>query len=271
MPELPEVETTKRGLERLILTRRIIDCVVRNPHLRWKVPDDIGDLLRNATILSLTRRAKYLLLNTSHGSLLLHLGMSGSIRVVATDTPVNPHDHVDIVLDNGSLLRYRDPRRFGLMLWAGDHPLQHPLLSKLGPEPLCDEFNSDYLYRISRKRKTSIKQLLMDSQVVSGIGNIYANEALFMSAIRPAKRAAGLTRVASQTLCQAIKQVLLNAIAAGGSSLRDFTHADGNPGYFQQQLFVYGREGEPCQQCGHAIKSKRIGQRSSFYCPQCQH
>ena len=271
MPELPEVETTKRGLEGLVVGRQIRACQVRNGKLRSEVPVNIGELLRNVEILSLTRRAKYLLLNTSNGSLLVHLGMSGSWRVVSQDSPPNKHDHVDIELDNGSILRYRDPRRFGLILWAGQQALQHPLLNKLGPEPLQDSFDADYLYRVSRKRKTSIKQLLMDSQVVAGIGNIYANEALFMSAIRPGRRASSLTRAACKDLCKAIKQVLQRAIEAGGSSLRDFTKADGNPGYFQQQLLVYGREGEKCSKCGSVIKSKRIGQRSSFYCPHCQH
>jgi len=270
MPELPEVETTRRGLLALVESCKIIDCIVRNAQLRQKVPDNIADLLRNASILGLERRAKYLLLNTNRGSLLIHLGMSGSLRVVDQHAGVNKHDHVDIVLDNLRVIRYRDPRRFGLMLWAGSQPYQHPLLQKLGPEPLHAEFDGAYLFRISRKRKTAIKQLIMDSHVVVGVGNIYASEALFLSRIRPGRRAASLTRAQSEALCAAIKQVLQNAIAAGGSSLRDFTQADGNPGYFQQQLLVYGREGESCENCGKKIKCKRIGQRSSFYCPHCQ-
>jgi len=271
MPELPEVETTKRGLEALIVGRKVLACVVRNAQLRCEIPQNIGELLQNAQILTLTRRAKYLLMNTSAGSLLIHLGMSGSLRVVSQDCAANKHDHVDILLNNHNILRYRDPRRFGLMLWAGQDGLNHPLLQKLGPEPLEEDFDGDYLFQHSRKRKTTIKQLLMDSQIVVGVGNIYANEALFMSEIRPTRRASTLSRASCERLSEAVKQVLSNAIAAGGSSLRDFTQADGNPGYFQQQLLVYARDGEPCVKCGQTIKSKRIGQRSSFYCPHCQH
>jgi len=270
MPELPEVETTKRGLEPLIMGRSVLACVVRNSHLRWEIPENIGDLLLNAEITGITRRAKYLLIETSNGYLLIHLGMSGCLRVVTQSTPAMSHDHVDIVLNNGTLLRYRDPRRFGVILWAGEQPLTHPLLQKLGPEPLDEAFSGDYLYARSRARKTTIKNLIMDSHMVVGVGNIYANEALFMSGIRPGIRAGALTRQRCETLVGAIKQVLQLAIAAGGSSLRDFTHADGNPGYFQQKLQVYGREGEACRKCGSLIKGKRIGQRSSFYCPACQ-
>lgn len=270
MPELPEVETTRRGLQDLIVGRSITACTVRNGQLRQAVPNNLNERLSNASIISLERRAKYLLLNTDRGSLLIHLGMSGSLRVVDPQLEPSKHDHVDIELEQRSVLRYRDPRRFGLIVWAGSNPYNHPLLQKLGPEPLQAAFDGDYLFRISRKRKTAIKQLIMDSHLLVGVGNIYANEALFLSQIRPGRRAASLSRAKCEALCAAIKQVLQKAIAAGGSSLRDFTQADGNPGYFQQQLQVYGREGENCVICDTPIKAKRIGQRSSFYCPQCQ-
>lgn len=270
MPELPEVETSKRGLAPLVIGRRILGCVIRNAQLRWEIPHNLGDLLRNAEILELSRRAKYLLLKTSAGSLILHLGMSGSLRVLPESCAAEKHDHVDIRLDHGSVIRYRDPRRFGAMLWGGSDPMQHPLLVDLGPEPLDPAFHGEYLFAKSRKRKTSIKQLIMDNHIVVGVGNIYANEALFLSGLRPGRCAAKLTRQQANALCANIKRVLLAAIDAGGSSLRDFTQADGNPGYFQQQLRVYGRDGEPCDRCGSLIKAKRIGQRNSFYCPQCQ-
>jgi len=271
MPELPEVETTKLGLEKLIVGCKVLACEVRNPKLRLEVPANLEELLRNATILNLSRRSKYLLINTDRGTVLIHLGMSGSLRVVDHNYAPSKHDHLDFVLNCNKSLRYRDPRRFGLIIWAGTQALNHPLLVKLGPEPLQAEFNAEYLYAVSRHRKTTIKQLLMDSQIVAGVGNIYANEALFQSNIRPGRQATSLSRAQCLALSESVKQILTRAIAAGGSSLRDFTQADGNPGYFQQQHLVYARAGEPCRTCGQVIKAKRIGQRSSFYCPHCQH
>ena len=227
-------------------------------------------MLRGQTIQQVSRRAKYLLLTTAKGTLILHLGMSGSLRITSPDTPAQKHDHVDIVLGNGQCLRLRDPRRFGAVLWTCDNPQQHALLKQLGPEPLADEFTGEYLFARTRKRKQSIKQLLMDSHIVVGVGNIYANEALFMAGIRPGTAAGRLTRSKTQHLVQCIRQVLDAAIRQGGTTLRDFTASDGKPGYFQQQLAVYGRAGEPCQVCGTAIKLIKQGQRATYYCPHCQ-
>lgn len=270
MPELPEVETTLRGLAPHLTGQRVADVVIRHPQLRWPVPKDLPRLLRGQTLRALRRRAKYLLLEFDHGTLILHLGMSGSLRILPAHTPADKHDHFDLVLDNGKLMRLRDPRRFGAVLWHEGDIAQHPLLAVLGPEPLEKDFDAAYLHKATRKRRASIKLVIMDSRVVVGVGNIYANEALFHAGIRPQLAAGKLTLPRCAKLAQAIKETLRKAIKLGGSTLRDFTNSSGEPGYFQQTYFVYGRAGEPCRKCGAAIRQVRQGQRSSFYCPKCQ-
>ena len=270
MPELPEVETTLRGLEPHLTGQRIADAVIRQPHLRWEIPRDCRYILRNQTIRALQRRAKYLLVECDSGMLILHLGMSGSLRILPADVPPKVHEHFDLVLENGTLMRLRDPRRFGAVLWHAGDPAQHPLLAKLGPEPLEQSFDADHLYHATRTRSIAIKLAIMDSHVVVGVGNIYANEALFRAGIRPQLAANKLSKPRSARLVQTLREVLTEAIALGGSTLRDFVGTDGNTGYFQQHYFVYGRGGEPCRVCATPIKHIQQGQRSSFYCPQCQ-
>jgi formamidopyrimidine-DNA glycosylase len=270
MPELPEVETTLRGIAPHLGNHQVADIIIRNPSLRWPIPANLPELLRGQTIRELRRRAKYLLIEFDHGTLILHLGMSGSLRIQPGGTTADKHDHFDLVLDNGQLLRLRDPRRFGAVLWHESDVAQHPLLAELGPEPLLAEFNAEHLYATTRKRKAAIKLVIMDSHVVVGVGNIYANEALFRAGIRPQLAAGRLSRERCAQLTKAIKEVLRAAIRKGGSSLRDYVDSDGKQGYFQQHYFVYGRTGEPCHRCGTAIKQLRQGQRSTFYCPQCQ-
>jgi len=270
MPELPEVETTLRGLAPHLVGQRVADVVIRHPQLRWPVPEDLPRLLRGKSVFSLRRRAKYLLLEFDRGTLILHLGMSGSLRILAAGTPPGKHDHFDLVLENGKLMRLRDPRRFGAVLWHEGDVAQHPLLAALGCEPLAREFDGAHLYEATRRRSAAIKQVIMDSRVVVGVGNIYANEALFRSGIRPQLGANRLTRPRCAKLVLAIRETLRDAIRLGGSTLRDFTNSSGEPGYFQQHYFVYGRAGEPCRKCGTAIRQIRQGQRSSFYCPHCQ-
>jgi formamidopyrimidine-DNA glycosylase len=270
MPELPEVETTLRGIASHLTGQQVRDIVIRNPSLRWPIPPKLPELLRGRTIRQLQRRAKYLLLAFDHGTLILHLGMSGSLRILTAPTPADRHDHFDLALQNGTVLRLRDPRRFGAVLWHEGEIAQHPLLAGLGPEPLQDGFSAAHLYAATRKRKAAIKQVIMDSHVVVGVGNIYANEALFRAGIRPQLAAARLSRERCARLVQGIREVLRAAIKKGGSSLRDYVNSDGTRGYFQQHYFVYGRTGEPCRQCGSAIRQLRQGQRSTFYCPVCQ-
>lgn len=270
MPELPEVETSRRGIEPYISGRTVIATVVRQPQLRWPVPVQITSGLTGQTILSTGRRGKYLLLNTEQGCLIIHLGMSGSVRIVNSTHLHGKHDHVDIVFSDDVILRYHDPRRFGCMLWSAHPATQHPLLSHLGPEPLSDDFTVDYLFRRSRGRKTPIKAFIMDSHIVVGVGNIYANEALFMAGIRPQLEAGSVSRARMQRLVAAIREVIAHAIAVGGTTLRDFVGGDGQPGYFQQSLFVYGRGGESCKRCGTVLQEIRQSQRSSVYCPRCQ-
>lgn len=269
MPELPEVETTLRGLVRPMVGRRVVHVVVRNASMRWPVPDNLDALLAGQMIRSLARRAKYLLVNFDHGTLILHLGMSGRLCHLAQNETPGKHDHFDLPLDNGGVIRLRDPRRFGAVLWTSDIT-QHPLLRDLGPEPLEDGFNGAYLYCEIQGRSAPIKNVIMDAHLVVGVGNIYASESLFRARINPKKSASKLSQARCERLAQEIKATLLAAIAAGGSSLRDFFGADGNPGYFQQQYFVYGRTGEPCRVCGTPIKTVRQGQRTTFYCPKCQ-
>ncbi len=243
--------------------------MVREPRLRWPVPDQLALALTGQAIQAVERRAKYLLFRTAKGTLLVHLGMSGSLRVVAPDVPPGRHDHIDILLEGGICLRYHDPRRFGCFLWLVPG-VSHPLLLYLGPEPLSAEFDGQLLYRRSRGRKGPIKNLIMDGKVVVGVGNIYANEALFLSGIRPARAAGRVSLARYQRLADVIKQVLTSAIDQGGTTLRDFVGGDGRPGYFAQQLLVYGRAGQECKHCGTALRELRLGQRSSVYCVTCQ-
>lgn len=270
MPELPEVETTLRGLVRPMVGRQVARVVVRNPALRWPVPANLDALLAGQTVRQLSRRAKYLLVHFDHGVLILHLGMSGRLCHLAQDEPPSRHDHFDLVLDNGAVVRLRDPRRFGAVLWVGGDPMQHPLLRHLGLEPLEAEFDGDYLYREIRSRTAPIKNVIMDAHLVVGVGNIYASESLFRARINPKLPANKLSRPRCARLVQEIQATLRAAIEAGGSSLRDFFGADGNPGYFQQSYFVYARTGEPCRVCGTPIRTVRQGQRSTFFCPHCQ-
>lgn len=270
MPELPEVETTRRGLEPHLAGQRVRDVVVRNARLRMPVVPGLAEILRGKTLGGIARRGKYLLVDCGQGWLILHLGMSGSLRILPAVTPPEKHDHLDLVLENGYCMRLRDPRRFGAVIWTQTDPLRHPLLVRLGVEPLADEFDGRWLYRVTRGKTGSIKQTLMDAHVLVGVGNIYANEALFHAGIRPALKAGRLGRARCERLAHAVREVLCQAIDAGGSSLRDFVDSNGRPGYFQQQYFVYGRDGEPCRQCGAAIRLLRLGQRSSFYCARCQ-
>jgi formamidopyrimidine-DNA glycosylase len=273
VPELPEVETTRRGLAPHLEGAVITGVVIRNSRLRWPIADDMP--LAGQTILALHRRAKYLLINCGNGTLILHLGMSGSLRILPADTSPEKHDHFDLLLDNGCLMRLRDPRRFGAVLWHTGDILTHSLLASLGPEPLKDarsqnEFDARYLYRASRGRNISIKQFIMDNHVVVGVGNIYASESLFIAGVNPQLGTGKLSMARCIKLVDAIKTVLSAAIEAGGSTLRDFVNASGNPGYFQQQLWVYGRAGAPCHICGTPVMQIKQGQRSSFYCRHCQ-
>jgi formamidopyrimidine-DNA glycosylase len=270
MPELPEVETTRRGIEPCVTGRTVVRLVVRNPALRWRVTPKLVREFSGQTIRSVSRRGKYLLLATDAGTAILHLGMSGSLRVVPATQTAKVHDHVDIVLDNGDCLRLHDPRRFGCLLWTRDDPRRHKLLRDLGPEPLAADFSGDYLFEKSRGRKRAIRDFLLDSQVLAGIGNIYANEALFTAGLRPARSAGRISRNQYARLAVAIRDTLNRALKAGGTTLRDFRNGRGEPGYFQLSLNVYGREGEPCLVCGTPIKAKRLGQRNAFFCPKCQ-
>lgn len=270
MPELPEVETTLRGIAPHLQGAQVKDVVVRHAQLRWPIPAALPFLLRGRVVLDLQRRAKYLLLAFEHGTLILHLGMSGSLRILPHGTPPEKHDHFDLVLNNGKLMRLRDPRRFGAVLWHAGTIAEHPLLATLGPEPLGDAFDANYLYRATRSRSVAIKLALMDNHLVVGVGNIYANEALFRAGIRPQRSAKRLSHARCAVLVQTVQEVLRAAIEKGGSSLRDFIHSDGSSGYFQQQYFVYGRAGEPCRRCATPIRRIVQGQRASFYCPRCQ-
>lgn len=269
MPELPEVETTCRGIAPHIMGQKISALVVRQPKLRWPVPDELPAIIHNKKIIKVSRRAKYLLVHFDHGSAIFHLGMSGSLRIVDHNTPLKKHDHIDLQLSNKKVLRYHDPRRFGALLWQNNGQ-QHPLLDHLGPEPLSEAFDGDCLFQRSRKRKTAIKTFLMDNTVVVGVGNIYANEALFTSGIRPDREAGSISRKRYVLLAETIKSVLSQAIKQGGSTLRDFVGGDGKPGYFQQTLNVYGRGKEPCKGCGKLLKEIRLGQRSTVFCSHCQ-
>ncbi len=270
MPELPEVETTRRGIAPWLRGRRVTAVDVREPRLRWPVPPALARELPGQRFRDVSRRAKFLLLSTAAGHLILHLGMSGSLRIVSRELPPEKYDHLDVVMDDGRCLRLRDPRRFGAALWTTDDPLEHRLLKNLGPEPLEDEFNAEWLHRRSRRRRVAVKSLLMNSQVVAGVGNIYASEALFLAGIHPGRPAGRISLKRYQRLVDAVREVLEDAIDAGGTTLRDFVDSNGDPGYFSQRLRVYGRRDEACGQCGSAVRSRVIGQRSTFYCPRCQ-
>lgn len=270
MPELPEVETVRRGIEPHVVSRRIAAVRVREPRLRWPVSRRLGPELAGQRIEYVTRRAKYLLLGLERGHLLIHLGMSGSLRILAEPLPPQKHDHLDFELDDGACLRFRDPRRFGSVLWTTHPPEHHPLLRGLGPEPLSGGFHGDYLYDRSRGRRVSAKSFLMDARIVAGVGNIYANEALFRAGIHPARQAGRIAARRYHGLARAVQDTLNEAIERGGSTLRDFLDEAGNPGYFVPLLKVYDRAGEPCATCGGAIRRGVIGQRASYYCPVCQ-
>ncbi len=269
MPELPEVETTRLGLLPRLQGRTLERIVVRNPRLRWPVPDDLQSHLGGLVLNALNRRGKYLLFDFGPATQIVHLGMSGSLRFAGPDEPAALHDHVDWLFDDGTTLRLRDPRRFGAVLWT-ENVKRHPLLAHLGPEPLTPEFDAAYLHAQCQRRSASIKQVIMDAQVVVGVGNIYASESLFHAGICPTTAGRRLSRPACARLVAAIKQVLAAAIAAGGSSLRDYVASDGELGYFQLQTRVYDREGRPCKVCATPIRRIVQGQRASFYCPRCQ-
>jgi formamidopyrimidine-DNA glycosylase len=269
LPELPEVETTRRGIAPHVIGRRVDKVVLRRGDLRWPIPAAVAALLPGQRIDEVERRAKYLLLHTQAGSAILHLGMSGVLRVLPDDTPAGKHDHVDIVLDSGDCLRFTDPRRFGCLLWQPPFET-HSLLVDLGPEPLTDAFDGDVLWRASRGRNAAVKTFLMDNAIVVGVGNIYASEALFAAGIDPRRKAGTVSRARYARLAAEVKRILAHAIERGGTTLRDFLNPDGAPGYFYRELFAYGREGEPCKTCGHGIRNIVLGQRSTFYCPHCQ-
>lgn len=271
MPELPEVETTRRGIATRLTGTRITRVNVREPRLRWRVADDLADRLAAREITEVGRRAKYLLLrldNTEH--LIIHLGMSGSLRVVPSMDQPQSHDHVDLVLGNAACLRFNDPRRFGSLHLVAGEPTHHPLLARLGPEPLGPEFTGDWLYSASRSRRVSVKAFIMDAAVVVGIGNIYAAEALYRAGIHPARPARRISRKRYRKLASAVKAVLGEAIEVGGTTLRDFTASDGRPGYFRQSLAVYGRADDACPHCARRLRQRVIGQRTTVFCPACQ-
>ena len=270
MPELPEVETTRRGIKPHVGGRQVARVIVRNGSLRWPVPTSLSSKLKGRRIESVERRGKYILLNSAAGTVLVHLGMSGSLRIVDASVKPEKHDHVDIILDNGKCLRFRDPRRFGCILWAGQSPLEHKLLRTLGPEPLDDDFNADSLYLPSRGRSQAIKLFIMDSHNVVGVGNIYASEALYLSGINPRRAAGRVSHERYRELVAAIKAVLSGAIERGGTTLRDFVNSEGSPGYFAQELNVYGKANEACNSCDGKVRQIVQGQRSTFYCPRCQ-
>lgn len=269
MPELPEVETTCRGI-RPVLTGRIASgCIIRNGRMRQPVPEDLAQLIAGRSLLAVERRAKYLLLRFDAGTVIVHLGMSGSLRVVEAGAAVGKHDHVDLLFGD-TALRLRDPRRFGLVLWHAGEPAGHPLLAKLGVEPLQPGFDGDWLWQALRGLSTPIKLAIMDAHRLVGVGNIYASESLFRAGIHPLTPAGSVSRARCARLAQAIRETLAAAIEAGGSTLRDFVGGDGKAGYFQQQYFVYGRDGEGCRVCGSTVRKAVVGQRSTFWCARCQ-
>jgi len=270
MPELPEVETTRRGIEPWLVGRRVERLVVREPRLRWRVPRGLPAKLAGTRIRSVRRRAKYLLVGTDAGTLILHLGMSGSLRILDAASPPLAHDHVDLVLDSGRCLRFNDPRRFGCLLFTSGEPDRHKLLKGLAVEPLSDAFSGEALWRRARGRSASVKSFIMDSRIVAGVGNISASEALFRAGIRPGLAAGRVSLERMTALVAAIQDVLTEAIGVGGTTLRDYVDASGMPGYFRQRLFVYERTGRPCRRCRTPIRQFTQGQRSTYWCPRCQ-
>ncbi len=270
MPELPEVETTCRGIKPHLVDKTIQQVIVRQTQLRWPVPESLHQKLQGQRIRAVFRRAKYLLLDVSNGCVILHLGMSGNLRIIAANTAAAKHDHIDFVLTDGNALRLNDPRKFGAVLWTEHAIDKHPLFKNLGPEPLSSQFNGSLLYQKAKNRKIAVKNFIMDSHIVVGVGNIYASEALFMAGIHPNRQAGKISLKRYQKLAEAIKTVLQHAIDQGGTTLKDFVNAQGKPGYFQQSLAVYGRKEQPCLQCGQPIQQIKIAQRSSFFCRQCQ-
>ncbi len=270
MPELPEVETTRRGIEPWLVGRRIDGLQVREWRLRWRVPRTLPGRIRGARIRSVGRRAKYLLIGTDAGTLILHLGMSGSLRILDAAAPPLVHDHLDLVLDSGKCLRFNDPRRFGCLLFTDREPERHKLLARLAVEPLSEDFTGAALWRRARGKRVAVKSFIMDSRTVAGVGNIYASEALFRAGIRPGLAAGRVSRARMESLVAAIRAVLNEAIGAGGTTLRDYVDASGMPGYFRQRLFVYERTGKACRRCGTAIRQFTQGARSTYWCPTCQ-
>ena len=270
MPELPEVETTRRGIEPHILGKRFTYIIIREHRLRWSIDNDLAAQLTCSTIQSVARRAKYLLIRTEKGTLIIHLGMSGSLQITSTDNPVGKHDHADFIFSDDTVLRFNDPRRFGAILWTTAPVETHPLIKSLGPEPFSNDFTGEQLYRKSRNRKLPVKSFIMNNHIVVGVGNIYANETLFMAGIHPKRQAGRISLSRYMKLAQCIKTVLKQAIEQGGTTLRDFVNESGKPGYFQQSLSVYDHAGEPCPLCSENIKQLKIGQRMSYFCPACQ-
>ncbi|TDJ42311.1 MAG: bifunctional DNA-formamidopyrimidine glycosylase/DNA-(apurinic or apyrimidinic site) lyase [Gammaproteobacteria bacterium] len=271
MPELPEVETTRRGIAAALEGRSIRAVTIRERRLRWPIPRGLEKKLVGQPVTGLRRRAKYLLLDTANGSAIIHLGMSGSLRIVPENEAPEKHDHFDIVTSDAEIVRFNDPRRFGSLLWAGKRPMEHPLLSQLGPEPLGPDFTGDYLWQSSQGRKVTIKQYIMNSKVVAGVGNIYASEALFRAGIHPMRAAGRIALPRMLLLAEGIRSVLSDAIKQGGTTLRDYRGGDGKPGYFKQQLLVYDRGDQPCIKCSKAVKRIVQGQRATYYCSNCQH
>ncbi|MFC1588759.1 bifunctional DNA-formamidopyrimidine glycosylase/DNA-(apurinic or apyrimidinic site) lyase [Pseudomonadota bacterium] len=272
MPELPEVETSRRGIEPHIVNKKISDVVIRQHKLRWPIPKALAGKIKDQKLLQVDRRGKYLLLNfgDNDNTVIIHLGMSGSLRICTPSTPAGKHDHIDFVFSNKKVLRLTDPRKFGCVLWTDKKIEEHKLISKLGPEPLSDQFDTDYLYAQSRKRNCSIKTFIMNSHIVVGVGNIYASESLFMAGINPRRKAGSLSKPRCEKLLTSIRTILEAAIEQGGTTLRDFTREHGQPGYFAQKLQVYGRANEPCPACNKAIKQINQQNRSTFYCTACQ-
>lgn len=271
MPELPEVETTKNGIIHYLLHQKINKIIIRESKLRWPIPNHLIDMVHQKQIINITRRAKYIIIQFEHGNIIIHLGMSGHLKIITNpNQAIQKHDHVDFILSNQIILRYHDPRRFGSILWV-ENPIQaHKLFFHLGPEPLEESFNQNYLYKQTIKRSIAIKSLIMDQKVVVGVGNIYASEALFLSHIHPLRPSKSLTKKETTVLTTNIKKVLNAAIKKGGTTLNDFKNTEGKPGYFKQELFVYGRKNQKCLVCHHPIQECRIGQRSTFYCTKCQ-
>jgi formamidopyrimidine-DNA glycosylase len=270
MPELPEVETIRCGLEPYLVKQRVSGVIIRREKLRWPIPPALSTQLPGQKITEITRRGKYLLLHTKRGTVIIHLGMSGHLRMLPKDELIKKHDHVDFVLENGFRLRFNDPRRFGAVLWTTDNPLEHPLLCELGPEPLLPEFDGEYLYQRAKKSRIAIKKFIMNGCVVVGVGNIYANESLYIAGIHPLHPVNKISLSRYKKLANAIKKILYSAIESGGSTIRDFLNSDGKPGYFAQQLKVYGRGGLPCKKCKTLLQEVRISHRTTVFCLCCQ-